>query len=395
MRSSRRSVGLLPIGLALLLSVPSQAMALTWGPTRAITSDEQGAAWPGSTVAYSSGVAVAYRHIVGGEFGSYVRRSTDGGTSWTSPTQLNAPGTRSSRPALAAGGNTLDAVFTESNDNGATSQVIYRTSANGGATWSSPIALSPTGTLAGFPSVARSGTMVVVAWTNAVTGKVGVRASGNGGATFKARVDLATTVNQPFVDSAGDFSLEAWATVIYTAGVINVAFQTSERTLRLRRSGNNGGTWTSALTLATNVDGGEPSLAASGTKVLIAYTVLPAGSVNGHAAYRRSGNSGKSWSAPAAFSGGSARPSGSPVVAFRSSRWRVAFTRCIDVGCDEQQVYYRQSADGSLWGVTTKVTSGPGSLQVPVGVTSANLKPIVVFNSDDASGTNVLVRQGN
>ena len=160
------------LGLSVTAAMPPPTIALTWGPIRAITSDQQGNAWPGSTVAYSGGVAIAYRHIVGGEYGSYVRRSTDGGTTWTSPTQLNAGGTFSSRPALAASGNTLDAVFTQSNDGGSTTRVIYRTSANGGTAWSSPIALTSTGGLAGFPSVGRNGTKVVVAWTNAITGKI-------------------------------------------------------------------------------------------------------------------------------------------------------------------------------------------------------------------------------
>lgn len=395
-RLTRRSAGLLTVVLSLLFSIPSPAVALSWGPVRAITSDNLGLAFPGSTVAYSGGVAVAYRDIVGGEYGSYVRRSTDGGTTWTSPTQLNVSGTMSSRPQLAAAGNTLDAVFWQSTDDAATSRIIYRTSANGGTTWSSPITLSPSGTQAGSPSVARVGSQVVVAWTNAITGRVGVRTSGDGGITFHARTDVATTVNQPGAGN-GDFSLEAWPGVIYSDGVINLAYRTSESTLKLRRSGNNGGSWTPAITLASNADLLRSSLAASGRTVLIAYTVDPTSTLNGRAVYRRSGNAGQSWSSPVAFSGGSAPPTGSPVVVFRSSAWRVAFERCTDNECFESQVYYRQSASGSSWGAATKVTNGPSTYQFPAGVTQANGKTIVVFDSADSTveSTNVLVRQGS
>lgn len=66
---SRRSVGSVLVMLAVLLSLPSQAAAISWGPIRAITSDEQGSAWAGSTVAYSGGVAIAYRHIVAANTG--------------------------------------------------------------------------------------------------------------------------------------------------------------------------------------------------------------------------------------------------------------------------------------------------------------------------------------
>ena len=65
----------LVIGLSLVVALPNPVSALSWGPIRPITSDEQGFAWPGSTVAYSDGVAVVYREVVGGAFGAYVRRS--------------------------------------------------------------------------------------------------------------------------------------------------------------------------------------------------------------------------------------------------------------------------------------------------------------------------------
>ena len=397
MRPSRFGFGLLAFLMGLSLAVPSPSVAINWGPVRAIAADDQGNAWPGSTVAFSGGVAVAYRHIVAGEYGSYIRMSADGGKTWTTPTQLSAIGTLSSRPALAAAGNTIDAVFTQSNDEGATSRVIYRASANGGTTWSSPIALSPTGTLAGFPTVARFGSQVVVAWTNAVTGKVGVRASNNGGATFNPRTDLARTTNQPFVD-VGDFSLEAWATIIYSEGIINLAFRTSDSTLKLRRSEDNGGSWTSAIALANNVDGAKPSMAEHRGTVFIAYTVDPTSTSNGHVMYRRSTNAGLSWSGPAAFSSGSARPSGAPVVSWRSSRWTMAFSRCIDDGCLETQVFFRSGGlRATSWGTPSQVTTGPGDFQDPVGLTSDEGKAIVVFDSVDASGTltNVLVRSGS
>jgi BNR repeat-like domain len=391
----RTAAILLAVLVGLSLWVPSPSLAISWGPIRPIAADDQGIAWPGSTVAFSGGVAVAYRHIVAGEYGSYIRMSADGGTTWTAPTQLSAVGTLSSRPALAAAGNTIDAVFTQSTDDGATSRVVYRTSANGGTTWSSRIALSPTGTQAGFPTVARFGSQVVVAWTNAVTGKVGVRTSDTGGATFNPRTDLAMTTNQPFVD-VGDVSLEAWATVGYSEGIINLAFRTSDSTLKLRRSEDNGGSWTPALALAHNVDGAKPSMAEHSGTVFIAYTVDPTSTSNGHVMYRRSTNTGRSWSAPAAFSSGSEPPSGAPVVSWRSSRWTMAFSRCMDDGCSETQVYFRSSYRGTSWGTASQVTTGPGDFQDPVGLTKYGHKAIVVFNSVDASGTltNVLVRTG-
>jgi Neuraminidase (sialidase) len=390
------------LSLALVLSAvltPSPTVALDWGPIRAITSDEQGYAWPGSTVDYLGGVAVAYRHIVGGEYGAYVRRSSDGGSTWKAPIKLSTDGTLASRPALAARTDRLDAVFTQSSDGGETSRVIYRTSSNGGATWSSPIPLSPTGTVAGLPSVARSGSRVVVAWTDAVRGKVSIRVRESGATPFKPKTNLATSVNQPFVQTS-DSSIEAWAAVAFADGIINVVYYTTDTTLKVRRSGNEGDSWTAPVTLAADGDGLMLSLAGGASQarasLLIGYTMETAGGANGHAAYRRSVDRGKSWSAPAAFSGASAPTSFGPVVSFSSSRWRVAFERCADEGCAETRIYYRQSTDAQSWGVASTVTSGPGTFAVPAGVTYDDGNAIVCFVSvDDSGGSNVVVRQGN
>jgi hypothetical protein len=391
-RRLSRAIALL-LGLSLVIAVPHPALALSWHQIRPITSDEQGFAWPGSTVAYSGGVAVAYREVVGGEFGVYVRRSADGGTTWTPPTLLSGVGTRGSRPSMAASGNQLNAVFTQSVDGGLTARVIYRRSLNGGATWSSPITLSPAGTEVGFPSVATSRGKVVVAWTNALTGKVGVRASDDGGVTFNPRTDVARCTNRPFLP--GDDKIDAWATVAISDGAINLAFYTSPNTLKLRRSGDNGASWTPAVVLARNADGNQPSIARNGTRLLVGYAVELAGGADSYAAFRRSENRGASWSPPTALSSASAPPSYRPVITYSNSRWHAAFERCLQHGCLRSQVYYRQSALGSSWTASAQATSGPGIEQSPVGIAHDAGKLFIVFVSkdDDSGESDVLVRQ--
>jgi hypothetical protein len=271
--------------------------------------------------------------------------------------------------------------------------VVYRRSLNGGATWSPPITLSPPGSEVGFPSVAHSRGKVVVAWTNAVTGKVGVRASDDGGLTFNPRSDVATSNNRPFLP--GDDKIDAWATVAISDGAINLAFYTSPNTLKLRRSGNNGASWTPAVALARNADGNQPSIARNGTRLLIGYAVELDGGADSYAAYRRSENRGASWSPAAALSGASAPPSYRPVITYSHSRWHAAFERCLQHGCLRSQVFYRQSALGSSWTSISQATSGPGIEQSPVGIARDSGKLFIVFVSkDDESGSSdVLVRQ--
>ena len=388
-----RPIALL-LGLSLVIAVPHPAVALSWHPIRPITSDEQGFAWPGSTVAFSGGVAVAYREVVGGEFGVYVRRSADGGTTWTTPTLLSAVGTRGSRPSMAASGNQLNAVFTQSTDGGLTARVIYRRSLNGGATWSAPITLSPAGLEVGFPSVAHSRGKVVVAWTNAMTGRVGVRTSDDGGMTFNPRSDIATSTNRPFLP--GDDKIDAWATVAIADGAINLAYYTDPNTLKLRRSGNNGASWTPAVALARNADGNQPSIARSGTRLLIGYAVELEGGADSYAAFRFSDNRGASWRPPTALSGAAAPPSYRPVISYSNARWHAAFERCLTHDCVRSEIYYRQATLGApSWTTASRATRGPGIEQSPAGITRDAGKLMIVFVSkeDDSGESDVLVRQ--
>ena len=383
------------VALALLsiVVVVVPTLALTWGPNRPITSSGEALARRGSTVAYTGGVAVAYREKDDlGEYRVYVRRSTDGGTTWTAPMELSTGATLTT-PSLAASGDHLDAVFTQSDDGGATSRVIYRTSANGGGTWSPPLTLSGAGAQVASATVARSGSLAVVAWTDAITGKVKARVSDDGGATFMPKSNLANSTNRPFAGAAYD-PIEAWATVAIADGMINVAYYTNNTGLRLTRSGNNGDHWSALRTLTTDGLGFlPPSLASKGATLLIGYTIQTRSGFQ--AVYRWSEIAARPGGPRLRFLGTSAGLTSNPVFTFRASRWRVAFQRCID-NCDERHIYYGQSVDGLSWGPATKAVGGPRPSQNPVGVTHDDGMVIIVHNAGDGiSKTDVRVHQGN
>jgi hypothetical protein len=389
----RRTAAIVLALLSIVVFV-APALALTWGPSRPITSSGEALARRGSTAAYTGGVAVAYREKNDlGEYRVYVRRSTDGGTTWTAPTELSAGGTLTT-PSLAASGSHLDAVFTQSDDGGATSQVIYRTSANGGGTWSPPLTLSAAGTVAASASVARSGSLVVVAWTDAITGKVRVRVSDNGGTTFMPKSNLANTTNRPFAGAAFD-PFEAWATVAISGGEFNVAYYLSSTRMRIQHSVH-GDTWRIAHLVTTSGVGFQPpSFSSEGATVLIGWTVQTS-SGHVHAAYKVSENRGRggTWGVTRRIVSTWTAATSTPVISFRDSRWRVAFVRYVDDG--ESHIYYRQSPDGFSWSPATKAVSGPRPNQNPVGVTHDDGKVIIVHNAGDGiSQSDVRVHQGH
>jgi hypothetical protein len=307
--------------------------------------------------------------------------------------ELSTGGTLTT-PSLAASGNHLDAVFTQSDDGGATSRVLYRTSANGGATWSPPLTLSAAGTQAASASVARSGSLAVVAWTNAITGKVSVRVSDDGGTTFMPKSNVATSSNRPFAGAASD-PIEAWATVDISGDEFNVAYYLSSTRMRIQHSVN-GDTWRIVHRVTTNGVGlVPPSLASKGDTVLIGWTVqLSSGHVS--AAYKLSGFRGRAstWGVTRRVVGAWTDATSTPVFSFRDSRWRVAFVRYVGEG--ETHIYYRQSPDGILWSPATRAVSGPRPGQNPVGVTHDDGKVIIVHNAGDGIGqSDVRVHQGS
>ena len=261
----------LSLALVLILAVSAPATAVSWGPVSPITTSGEALAWAGSTAAYSGGIAVVYREIVDTQYRVFIRQTTDGGVTWTTPRALSSPlAVSASRPSIVASGLALNVVFVEERTDGS-SVVTHRSSPDGGATWSGRLGLSLSGHRVGFPSVARAGDKVAVAWTDERTGTVTARISTSGGQTWNSRVNIATSTNQPWVDD-GIHLIDAFPTVAIANGMVNVAYYTSPGTLKLRRYSSANG-WFSAVTLASNGNGFMPRLVSSGTSLLLGYAV--------------------------------------------------------------------------------------------------------------------------
>jgi hypothetical protein len=389
--SRRCAAPLLALAIALTAATPTAA--ITWDPVLPITVSGEAAAFAGSTVAFSGGIAVAYRERVGSRYSVHLKRSTDGGITWHPHSRLSSGGSPfATGPSLASSGSSLHLVFVEYRSNG-TSQVIYRRSTNGGQNWTAPVAMSSRATRAGLPSITRSGSRVVLAWTDEITGAVSVRVSTDGGVTFGTRNGIASTTNQPWLDQDDD-SFDAFPTIAISGGVINVAYYTSLGGLRLRRSGSNGNSWTTAVTLAKNGNGYKPILVASGSTVVAGYAIYTGTDI--YTAFRRSTNSGSSWSAAAALARIVAPPSYQPVISMVSGTWRVAFEQCLDPGCAASNVYYRESADAVSWSAASQATDGPNEYQSPVGVTFTDATVLTFMTLNVANGAiDILSRRGS
>jgi hypothetical protein len=360
-----------PVAVALSMLLAAQATAAAWSPPKALTSS--GDAWGTGLVTLGTSTAVAAFEDGGRIF---VRRSTDGGMNWASRLRLTTSGYESD---IAGRGSNVDVVWVQ-ND-----RVRYARSTNGGASFGSSVALSPTSQWAAYPRVARGPNgRVVVAWHDFLAGAIRVRVSKNGGSSFAAAKKLASTP-------------QAWEplrpAVAVGKGVIYVAYFLDETRLRVRRSVDSGATWSAATKIADNATVyGWAELTASGSQAYVAYTAENATAIWVRA--RRTANKGSSWASATNLSPSTDNTSIYPVISLAGGVARAAFTRCLDVECMTAGVFYRQSSDGTSWSAVEPVPTGTAPVALADGIGYAG-RIVVLFTTWDEDVRDVHVTTGS
>jgi hypothetical protein len=140
------------------------------------------------------------------------RRSTDGGRAWKRAVQLSPRGAWAERPAVAVSGGQLYVVWHARSSQGY--DVFLRRSTNGGASWSAPRALSSSHAAA-YPAVAATGAAVHVSWGDSRSGhaELVTRRSGDRGATWSAEQQLSPPGFDswvPTIEADGERVVAAW-----------------------------------------------------------------------------------------------------------------------------------------------------------------------------------------
>ena len=322
-----------------------------------------------------------------------VRRTIDSGATWKSPVILSAE--PSSGMAIAGRGSSVDVVWIDDIANRDESKVMYARSTNSAATFGAPTTFASPN--AGYPldvAVARSAnSLVVIAWTTRQGSWSVIRAkvSHDGGLTFSPAARIATGQVRDIKLAIGDDAIYA----VYLAREND-----GSRSVRMRRSLDDGASWKAARTMGSDVF--DDAFLEVGTIPIVtaeddqAYVAFISGSFDGRPRlyFRRTTNEGQTWSPVTRLTGPlSYNPRAD--VTLRGGIVRVAYVRCADYWCDAQNVKYKQSSDGVTWG--TPQTAGYSDLQSWVaGVGDAGKVIILVMHPPDGSygpfGTYVLVR---
>ena len=393
-RGRRTSIAVL---FALLLAAiqSADALALTWTGDTQITTNARGYAYPGSLAVSSTTTAhMVYEHLVQGSYAVYYRKSTNSGSTWGTPVILSRPGSGTAGLAVIdANGAAVDAAWVEGDAILASSDSVirYRRSTDSGATWQAPFNVSPNNESAGMPRIGHkpSSATLGVIWTNTANGKIYVRISTDNGATWKTRINLATITNKPY----GGTLLEGFPVLAFGTGVIYAGYYSAAKTLKLRRSTDNGVTWKTAQSIATNAASWwSPSIAANSSTAVFGYGAES--STDNWTVYRRTIDKGATWGAVASLAPSSGSPAFQPVLQYRSGAFRAIYEKCNST-CSSSAVYYRTSTTGSTWStaITASVHSG-GSFAAPADVDVAT--SVLVLYVDYSNGwNNVKIRRGS
>jgi hypothetical protein len=289
-----------------------------------------------------------------GNFEILFRRSTDNGATWQTTKNLsNNPGP-SSNPQIAVSGSNVFVVWTQENADLSQSDIFFRRSADNGATWGARINISVSGI--NFSSVARlaaSGSNVYISWTIGYSGEPRdtlLRRSTDNGATWSTIVNLS---NNPVSNNQGPEIASSGNKVYVVWSAANEIY--------LRRSTDNGATWKSVVNLSKNAgDSRTPQIAVSGSFVYVAWSDFTPG--NYDIFFRSSPDNGASWQ-PTKNLSRNAPYSSFPQISSTSSAVYVTWSQNRFVGSLNYDVMFKGSQDnGSTWG--NRVTINSGALRI-------------------------------
>ena len=175
------------------------------------------------------------------------RRSTDSGATWKSVKTLKFNSGDSDRPQIAASGSDIHVVWEDKSPAPGIFDIFYMRSTDNGATWKLSVNLSKNPGHSHYPDLIVSGADVFVAWFDSSFHPQDIlfRQSADGGATWKPIKNLSETEGEsqvPQIAISGSNLYVLWEEY-------NPDFQAD---IAFKRSTDAGATWKNALNLSDN-----------------------------------------------------------------------------------------------------------------------------------------------
>ena len=316
----------------------------------------------------------------------YYKNSTDGGATWSTARILSWTSGFSERPAVAVdSADTIHVVWQDSTPGNY--EIYYKSSTDGGATWSANRRLTWTmgGSMAPAVAVGPDDGIHVV-WQDSTTGnwEIHHKGSTDGGATWSANRRLTWTDGEslnPAVDS-GESLHVLWEDEL-----------PGNYEIYSKRSTDGGTSWEAAkrLTWTTAGSFGPAVATGSGSQVFAAWSDDATG--NDEIYYRRSTDGGGTWNAASRLTwttGGTFVPT---IAMDSSDQVHISWH---DDTAGNNEIYYRMSTDGgTTWGASVRLTKLTGQSEYPAMAVDPSDVIHIVWQDNTPGNYEIYYMKGN
>jgi hypothetical protein len=224
-----------------------------------------------------------FRHL-GLNFEIYYRRSTDGGVNWDPETRLTNDNAKSGVPSISVSGPNVHLVWLDNRDGNP--EIYYKRSTDGGSSWGSDTRLTNDPFSSDEVSVAVSGSLVHVVWTDYRNGQIDIyyKRSSDGGVNWGPDTPLTN-----------DNALSFLPSIAASGSAVHVVWQdlrdritTESYEIYYKRSTDGGSSWDSDTRLTNNPASSRHCfVAASGSLVHVVWLDERDVNGNGEIYYKR------------------------------------------------------------------------------------------------------------
>jgi len=340
--------------------------------------------WVGNVAVVKGRIVLATREGIVGFWGTLrTRSSVDGGATWSDPASLSGGFDAARHTLVAATDGSLFAAWSKRGPQPVTQRLVLRRSLDGGRSWSDEtIVAIPAGGTVAIPALVMSRSVRLIAYTDGTTGQIWSQALDGAGSPDgpPTLIDVATRQlysDAPFIDAnLSVVAVGRRAVLVYVHG---------EREVRTVVSDDNGRTW-QRTAIKQDLFGGRPRLATDGSIVVLAVSDPNSASRWVHNPFIRI------WRSTDAGTGWERGPDVTDIAGLGSldltssgDRWRLLYQACPGVfGCaTDPRIWYATSTDALAWSEPS-VVSEPGQV-APIGVVASGLHVSAIWGTIHSS----------
>lgn len=320
----------------------------TWSAARRLTNNAGDSLYPSVAVS-GSNIHVFWQDNAPGNYEIYYKTSADYGVTWSASKRLTSNAGDSSDTSVAVSGSNIHVAWWDNTSGN--HEIYFRTSQDSGTSWSATKRLTNNAGISAYPSISSSGANVHVAWFDNTPGnfEIYLISSADNGATWSSPKRLTNNAGSSYEPSLA-------------ANGANVYLAWKDRTpgnyeIYFKMSSDNGLTWSAPKRLTNNAGGShEPSIASVGSDVYVSWFDNSAGDEEIYA--KTSADNGATWSAARRLTS-TAGFSIYPSTAVSGSRVHVAWS---DSSTGNYEIYLKTSADkGVTWSAVKRMTFNSGN----------------------------------